>query len=384
MKIVGLMSGTSLDGIDTALVEITGRDLDLDFQLIEANTYSYPEDLRAQILRICHNEPLTMAELAFLDDEIARQFAIAVKSLQAKHSDIELIGSHGQTVYHRPPIKGQQTTELQLGYTVQLGRGEAIANLTQTPTVSNFRVADVAVGGHGAPLVPKVDLLLAHEHKYRVVQNIGGMGNLTYLPPRSQTTWQEQVRGWDTGPGNVLIDLAVVELTNGEQTYDRDGEWALQGKPCQDLVQKWLQEAYFQQAPPKSTGRELFNHEYLNHCWSQAQELKLSESDWLATISELTVASIVDSYRRFLPRLPDEVLLCGGGSKNNYVRQRIQAELPSAKILTTEAIGLDGDYKEAIAFAILAYWRYFCNFPGNLTQVTSAMRSVLLGEIHLP
>ena len=384
MKIVGLMSGTSLDGIDTALVEVAGRDLDLEFQLIEAHTYAYSADLQAQILRVCHNEPLTVAELASLDDAIAIEFATAVKSLQAKHPDVELIGSHGQTVYHRPPNPKKQATKLALGYTVQLGRGEAIANLTNIPTVSNFRVADVAVGGHGAPLVPKVDLLLAHEHKYRVVQNIGGMGNLTYLPPRNLANWQEQVRGWDTGPGNVLIDLAVTELTQGKQSYDRNGEWALQGQACQDLVQQWLQEAYFQQTPPKSTGRELFNTAYLTQCWQQAQEFKLSHADWLATLSELTVASIVDSYQRFLPQLPDEVLLCGGGSKNQYVRQRLQAELPSAKVLTTEAIGLDGDYKEAIAFAILAYWRYFCNFPGNLIQVTSAARSALLGEIHLP
>ena len=388
MKVIGLISGTSIDGIDAALVEITGRDLDLEIQLLNAQTYSYPTPLKEQILAVCHDRPLSIAELARLDDAIASQFAIAALTIQEEFPTAKIIGSHGQTVYHRPPSETERLEDRSsfvLGYSMQLGRGDAIANITGIPTVSNFRVADIAAGGHGAPLVSKIDVaLLSHPDKYRAVQNLGGIGNLTYLPPRNNPHRELEIRGWDTGPANVLIDLAIQQLTEGVQTYDRNGETALKGIPCKKLVRQWLQHDYFLQHPPKSTGRELFNREYLNLLWDDAKAENIVDADWLATISELTVASITHSYRTFLPRIPDEILLCGGGSHNLYLRQRLQAELTSAKILTTDEVGLSGDSKEAIAFAILAYWRYCCSFPGNLPQVTSANKPMLLGEIHLP
>jgi anhydro-N-acetylmuramic acid kinase len=403
MKVIGLISGTSIDGIDAALVEITGQDLTLEIQLLKAQTYTYPAALKSKILEVCHNRPISMAELAELDDAIAYQFAIAAGKIQQGIPTVELIGSHGQTVYHRPPMKaegrGQKaevifTTEKNssllipsslIGYSMQLGRGAVIANLTGITTVSNFRVADIAAGGHGAPLVSKIDVcLLSHPTQHRVIQNLGGIGNLTYLPPCNHSDWEQKIRGWDTGPANVLIDLAIAEITQGEQTYDRNGEFASQGKPCQKLVEQWLQQDYFLQPPPKSTGRELFNQDYLEQCRQDAQAENLSDADWLATLTELTVASIVHSYRTFFPQIPEAIFLCGGGSRNLYLRQRLQAELTSAQILTTDEVGLDGDFKEAISFAILAYWRYCCNFPGNLPQVTSANKPMLLGEIHHP
>ena len=381
MKVIGLMSGTSVDGIDTVLVDIEGKKLDLKLQLLAGETNPYPPKLREKILKVGSGEPLSIAELATLDDAIADNFAQAAQHIQQGYPQAELIGSHGQTVYHRPPGSSQQ----KLGYSLQLGRGEVIANSTGIPTVSNFRVADIAAGGQGAPLVSKVDAyLLSHPNKYRAVQNIGGIGNVTYLPPNSELNWEQEVFGWDTGPGNVLLDLAVQKLTDGHQTYDRNGEWAAQGTPCQKLVDRWLKQDFFLQPPPKSTGRELFGSDYLARCWQEAQEETLSDADWLATLTEFTVASIVNSYRTFLPQIPDEVLLCGGGSRNLYLRQRLQAELTSAKVLTTDEVGLNGDYKEAIAFAILAYWRFHCSLPGNLPQVTGAKQPMLLGEIHHP
>ena len=379
MKVIGLMSGTSIDGIDTVLVEIEGEKLDLKVQLLAGETYPYPPQIREKILRVCSGHPLSMEELAGLDDAIAYNFAQAAQQIQQGYPQAELIGSHGQTVYHRPPENSQ------LGYSLQLGRGELIANTTGITTVSNFRVADIAAGGQGAPLVSKIDAyLLTHPHKHRTVQNLGGIGNVTYLPPNSELNWEREVFGWDTGPGNVLLDLAVQKLTDGHQTYDRNGEWAAQGHPCQKLVHRWLEQDFFLQPPPKSTGRELFGSDYLARCWQEAQEETLTEADWLATLTEFTVASIVHSYRTFLPRMPDEVLLCGGGSRNLYLRQRLQGELTSAKVLTTDEVGLNGDYKEAVAFAILAYWRYHCSVSGNLPQVTGAKQAVLLGEIHHP
>lgn len=383
MYCIGLISGTSVDGIDAALVEITGTDIDLKIELVAGETFLYPETLREQILAVCGGASLSMAEFAELDDAIATQFALAARRIQKENPAAQLIGSHGQTIFHRPPRKGKGT---ELGYSLQLGRGEVIADLTKIPTVCNFRAADIAAGGEGAPLVSKIDAyLLSHPKHYRCVQNLGGIGNLTYLPAREEANWEQKICGWDTGPGNALIDLAVTKLTNGRQTFDRDGSWAATGTPCQKLVEKWLQQDFFAQSPPKSTGRELFSEIYLENCWQDAQPYHLSDADWLATLTEFTVASVVRSYQTFLPQMPDEVLLCGGGSRNQYLKQRLEINLTDrSKVLTTDEVGLSGDFKEAIAFATLAYWRFECSLAGNLPQVTGAKQPMLLGDIHLP
>jgi len=374
--VIGLISGTSVDGIDAASVEITGTDVDLKVKLIAGATYPYPTELREQILRVCAGAALSMAELAQLDDAIAFQFATSAQAIQRDGIKATLIGSHGQTVYHQPP-KG-----LALGYSLQLGRGEVIAQLTKIKTVSNFRVADIAAGGQGAPLVSRVDAyLLSSPTQHRCVQNIGGIGNVTYLPAR-QGNWLESVCGWDTGPGNALLDLAVEHFTNGSQTYDKDGNWARSGVVCQTLVEQWLSLDFFQVPPPKSTGRELFGVEYLKACLAQSEAYNLTPADLLATLTELTVASIVESYRRFLPKMPDEVLLCGGGSRNLYLKQRLQALLESIQVLTTDEAGVNADFKEAIAFAVLAHWREQ-NLAGNLPQVTGAKSALPLGNIYL-
>ncbi|WP_348228371.1 anhydro-N-acetylmuramic acid kinase [Trichocoleus desertorum] len=388
MHVIGLMSGTSVDGIDAALVEISGLETDLQVKLLAGATYPYPETLRSQILTVGAGEPISMAEFAALDDAIAEQFAQAALAIQAGYTPAELIGSHGQTVYHRPPQTNQRRNDKvvsssPLGYSLQLGRGAAIAHLTGISTVSNFRVADIAAGGQGAPLVPRVDAyLLSHATQSRCVQNIGGIGNVTYLPARSTVNWEQQVRGWDTGPGNMLLDLAVQQLSQGAKTYDQDGAWAATGTPCQALVEQWLQQDFFQQAPPKSTGRELFGLDYLKDCFADAGRYQLSDADFLATLTELTARSIAHSYGAFLPQLPAQVLLCGGGSRNLYLKQRLQVHLPSASVITTDEVGLSADFKEAIAFAVLAYWRHH-GIPGNLPQVTGAAKAIALGEIHL-
>ena len=389
MKVIGLISGTSVDGIDSALVEVRGQERDLHVELLKGETYPYPAELKEQILAVCHGKPLSIEELAQLDDAIATNFALAAQSLQAQTVQAELIGSHGQTVFHRSPGlrsgKNQNPTKSLLGYSLQLGRGALIANLTNIPTVSNFRAADIAAEGEGAPLVPKVDAcLLAHPSKHRAVQNIGGIGNVTYLPPTHELDWEQQVCGWDTGPGNALMDLAVQQFTDGRQTYDRNGDWAASGTPCTKLIEKWLEQDFFKQSPPKSTGRELFGEAYLAQCWQDACGEQLSSADWLATLTQLTVASIVHSYCSFLPQMPDEILLCGGGSHNSYLKQSLQAELKSAQVLTTSEVGVDVNFKEAIAFAVLAYWRFKSLIPGNLPLVTGAKQPMLLGEIHLP
>lgn len=377
-RVVGLISGTSVDGIDAALVEISGTYQDLQINLLAGATYPYPPELRERILHLIAGGQLSMAELATLDDAIAHEFAQAAIAIQIGFPPATLIGSHGQTVYHRPP-----TPSHLLGYTCQLGRGALIAHLTQTTTISNFRAADIALGGQGAPLVPLVDAcLFSHPDQNRCIQNIGGIGNVAYLPmTQGHENFLASIRGWDTGPGNALLDLAVHHLSQGQLTFDADGAWAAQGKPCQVLVQTWLQQEFFQQPPPKSTGRETFGWDYLHQCLQDMQAFNLSAADILATLTELTAASIAYSYKQFLPRLPDQVLLCGGGSHNCYLRERLVANLAEVAICTTTEAGVNLDFKEAIAFAVLAYWRQL-GLPGNLPQVTGARQVTSLGDSH--
>jgi anhydro-N-acetylmuramic acid kinase len=369
MRVIGLMSGTSVDGIDAALVELTGPPDRPQVELLAGKTFDYDPALRSQILAVCDGAALSMADLAALDDAIATAFAQAAMAIAQGFDAVDLIGSHGQTVFHRPPTA-------QLGYTLQLGRGALIAHLTGIATVSNFRVADIALGGQGAPLVPPVDIaLLSHPTADRAVQNIGGIGNVAFLPALNQSA---AFSGFDTGPGNVLLDLAVTQLSQGAKTYDDDGNWASQGQIQAELVQQWLTHPYFTQSPPKSTGRELFGAVYLQQCLAALGDRP--PADVLASLTEFTALSIAQSYRRFLPRMPQQVLLCGGGARNGFLRSRLQIHLPDCELLTTTAVGVDADFKEAIAFAVLGYWRQH-GICGNLPQVTGASNLTLLGEI---
>lgn len=446
MRVIGLISGTSADGIDAVLVDISGTLLDLNVTLVASGMFPYPDWLHEQILSVIGGAALSMEALATLDDAIASQFAHAALEIQSSHDPADLIGSHGQTVFHRPPVgnspvgnssvgnppvrppepKADRETlnsvsreqnpfsldqyatstllnaERQdpppdlaspthqsplLGYSLQLGRGDLIAHLTEITTINDFRAADIALGGHGAPLVSKIDVcLFGHPTYIRCAQNIGGIGNLTYLPAKnsheaSPDDWFSGVYGWDTGPGNSLIDLAVQHFSKGEQHYDANGEWASRGTPCQTLVRRWLKQDFFQMPPPKSTGREEFGIDYLRNCLWESKAYTLSRSDVLATLTELTAASIAHSYRTFLDHMPDQILLSGGGSKNTYLRQRLQVHLDPIPVLTTDEVGINSDFKEAIAFAVLAYWRYL-GIPGNLPSVTGAKGAIPLGNIH--
>ncbi|MGB3263875.1 MAG: anhydro-N-acetylmuramic acid kinase [Microcoleus sp.] len=391
-RVIGLISGTSVDGIDAALVDVVGSQTDLKVNLVAGKTFPYPANLRSQILSVCSGSALSMAELAQLDDAIAREFATAALTIQAEYDSAELIGSHGQTVYHRPPETGEKYLQDGLmGYSLQLGRGSLIAELTGITTVSNFRSADIAAGGQGAPLVPIVDAcLLAEPNRSLCIQNLGGIGNVAYLPARKKRENQNEseisalgdgILGWDTGPANSLLDLAAVHFSGGSLTIDSGGEWAATGTPCQALVEDWLAQEFFRLPPPKSTGRELFGADYFDRCLVEASAYHLSPADVLATLTELTVASIVGSYQAFLPAMPDRVLLCGGGSHNLYLKRRLQSQLHPVQVLTTSEAGLSVDFKEAIAFAVLAVWRVR-GIPGNLPQVTGARAPVLLGEIN--
>lgn len=401
LTVVGAMSGTSMDGIDVACVAIhpTGETHHpLTLEVLATGGVPYSDSLRQTIFDIAAGEPLPLPELSRVDTAIATAFARAIAEIShSSGSQIasDLIGSHGQTVFHQAPLAiangnqqgrgNQQGHSNQLGHSIQLGRGEQIAALTGIPTVSNFRAADIALNGHGAPLVPRVDALLLQDmREHRCIQNIGGIGNVTYLPPVSPPEdgrSQGQIVGWDTGPGNVLLDLAVARLSSGELSYDRDGQWAAQGNPHVELVDRWLQADFFREPPPKSTGRELFSPSYLDRCWHDCSARALSAADIVATLTDFTAASIVDSYQAFLPTSPDRVAICGGGARNAYLMQRLQDRLGHTPVISTQALGVDPDFKEAIAFAVLAYLRVH-HIPGNLPSVTGAVDWCLLGDIH--
>jgi anhydro-N-acetylmuramic acid kinase len=370
------MSGTSGDGIDAALADINGAPPDLKVALVAFSYLPFTPEQRAQIFRLF--EPATSAvdHICRMNFLIGEWFAAA--ALQAigeaglAPSDVALIGSHGQTIYHAvdaaSPVKS----------TLQIGEAAVIAERTGITTVADLRVADVAAGGQGAPLVSYVDwLLFRHPMRARAVQNIGGIANVTYLPAADDPAG---VLAFDTGPGNMLIDHAVRRATAGAQTYDRDGVRASRGEVNPALLEELLRHPYFALSPPKTTGREQFGADYGDRAWEAAKARGMGDDDIIATLTALTAGSIAAAYRRFLPRLPDEVILGGGGAHNPALVAAVRQALPSARILTHADIGQSDDAKEALAFAVLAY-ETFHGRPGNLPRCTGASRRRILGKI---
>lgn len=372
---VGLMCGTSADSIDAACVRIEGAPPRLSWTLLSFAELPLEDPLRQEIFAAFRPETGTVDRLCQLNFALGEAFARAalraIDRAGLAPAQVDFIGSHGQTVWHIPPGSGMGAPS-----TLQLGNPAVIAERTGITVVSDFRSRDMAAGGQGAPLVPFVDaLLLTHPEKSRAVQNIGGIGNVTWLPAGGQG----EAFGFDTGPGNMLLDRAAEVLTQGRLRCDLDGRMALAGRIREPLVEKWLaEEPYFALRPPKSTGRELFG---VQRCQQYLAEMAgFSREDILATLTAFTVRSIAESYRRDLPALPDQVLLCGGGAKNPAIRRLLQEQLPESTVGLTEDAGLPGGSKEAVAFAVLGY-ETLCGRPGNLPAATGARRSVVLGSI---
>lgn len=376
MIVIGLMSGTSADGIDAAVVRLDGTPPSLTWEVLGHSHRSFPPELRAEIFACFHPDSSSVDRLCHLNFALGQAFGTA--ALDATHDaglmidQIDLIGSHGQTLWHEPPING-------MGSTLQFGEPAVIAEMTGVPVVSNFRTRDMAVGGQGAPLVPLADwLLLSHPTKIRAAQNIGGIANVTYLP--ATTDSKNGVMAFDTGPGNMLIDEAARLATNGAWTYDRDGVLAAQGQLDESLLAEWLAEPYFQQRPPRTTGRELFGTQRSNEYWNQAIHRGLGPNDIVATITALTARSIEHAYRTFLPTFPDEVVVSGGGARNPALLRMLIDRLAPAAVTTSEEYSLGIEAKEAIAFAVLAYETWHKR-PGNMPAATGASRAVVLGSI---
>jgi anhydro-N-acetylmuramic acid kinase len=388
MIIIGLMSGTSADGIDAAVVRLNGAPPRLEWEVLAHTHRSHTPELRSEIFACFRPETGSVDRLCRLNFDLGEAFAAAaleaISAAGLTPADVDLIGSHGQTVWHIPPV-GQianlpRTTHAS---TLQLGEAAVIAERTDIPVVSNFRARDMAAGGQGAPLVPLADwLLLSHPTQIRAAQNIGGIANVTFIPPSpiGRGAGGEGVFAFDTGPGNMLLDEATRLATGGAQTYDKDGALAAQGRVDPDLLADLLADPYFSATPPKSTGRERFGVQLAAQIWENAARQGLSAPDILATLTAFTAESISCAYRDFLPIFPDEVIISGGGARNRTLMSMLAERLAPARVTTSDEYGLGIEAKEAVAFAVLAYETWHRR-PGNLPAATGASHPVVLGNI---
>ena len=373
MRVAGIMSGTSLDGIDVAIVDIEGK----RFQTAALRTTPYPEAVRAALLGVSDAcaHTATIARLDFLLGELyARAVRETCRRAGIPLESVELIGCHGQTIFH----EGEAVEYLgrRVASTLQIGEAAVIAERTGIPVVSDFRPRDMAAGGRGAPLVPYVDyLLFRHRRLGRVALNIGGIANLTAIPAGAAP---EQVIAFDTGPGNMVVDQLVAAHTEGKQKFDRGGRIARRGRLEPALLSELLRSPYYQQPPPKTAGREQYGERFV----ARLLATRLPQPDVIATATALTAAAVAEGIERFVrPRMKvDELIVSGGGAHNSQMLAYLIAFLPNVAIMTSADFGVDVDAKEAIAFAVLAYetWR---RRPANLPSATGARRAVVLGKI---
>ena len=381
-KVIGLMSGTSADGIDAALVEINHYGLDTRINLLAFQTTPYPPKVKEDILRASSSLNGTVDLICHLNFLLGELFAQAVHELCRKSNtrikEIDLIGSHGQTIHHLPQSRLDHGFEVRS--TLQIGEPAVIAERTGVTTVADFRTRDIAAGGMGAPLTPYIHyLLFKHPHKTRVVLNIGGIANITLLPSGSNP---DKVIAFDTGPGNMLLDAVISHLTQGEKTFDIDGEGAFQGIISEPLSQQLLSHPYLKKNPPKSTGREDFGPFYLEEIMGWAKQIRVKGNDLIATVANFTVDSIYQGFKDFiLPHFSvEEFIVCGGGAQNPFLVNKLRERIYPIPLVSTDEYGIPAKALEAIAFAILAN-EAVSGVPANLGNVTGASKKVILGKI---
>jgi anhydro-N-acetylmuramic acid kinase len=376
--IVGLISGTSADGIDAAVVRVSGTGPETRPELLHFVTMPFPEAERRELFALFSTETGTVDRICALNYRLGELFADAALQAAAgaglRSADVDLIGSHGQTIWHIPPEGGRG------GSGLQIGEAAVIAVRTGIPVVADFRAADLALGGHGAPLAPYIDYLLFRDPaRSRAVQNLGGIGNVTHLP---RSAGMDQVLAFDTGPSNMVINALVEAATGGREEFDRDGRLAASGRVDEGLLAELLQDPYFSAPPPKSTGRERYGVQYAAEMRRAGQARGRSMPDLVATAARLTVETIVRSYRQFLdPRGGvDEVILGGGGSRNPILRAWLAEALAPVPVRTHEEFGINGKAKEAMLFAILAN-DAVAGHRWGLTSATGSTRGGVLGKL---
>lgn len=374
--VLGLMSGTSADGVDAVLVRFRGHPRRPRWRILAHHFEPYAATLRRQLVAVGQGDPCSSAAWLALAEAVTEAQAAAARGCDP-HSQAELVGCHGQTVWHRPPSGERRGASWQL---LQL---PLLAQLLGRPVVGDFRAADLALGGQGAPLVPPADeALLGRIGGWRALLNLGGIANLTLIPPASGPERQRPVQGWDCGPANSLLDLAVERFSGGRLSLDADGAWAQQGRVNETLVQRWLQEPYLQQPPPKSTGREVFGAADLEQrlqalaAAAAARGQALEPADALATLSAFTAAAVAQDLARG-PR-PLELLVAGGGCRHQHLMAELQRRCLGSAVTPLAAHGIADNAREALAFALLAWWhqRGLC---GNAPSVTGARHACRLG-----
>lgn len=380
--VIGLMSGTSVDGIDAALVKIKGNGINSKVELLNFEKFPFAGDVRTRIFELFSIKDCKVDDLCHMNFLLGELFADAaiklVKDSGLNMEDIDLIGSHGQTVYHMPDPVIDDGFEIRS--TLQIGEPSVIAERTGIVTVADFRVRDMAAGGQGAPLVPYTEYILYRdEFKSIGLQNIGGIGNITVLPKGCSI---DDVTAFDTGPGNMVIDEIVKRVTNGRSIFDKNGEMASKGKVNPKLLERLMQDNYFERKPPKTTGREYFGKQYSDKLYEYAMGKGIGSLDLIATVTAFTAASIAYGLRRFvIPEYGlDKLIIGGGGSFNTTLLNMIKKNLPEVLVLTQEDIGLNSDAKEAAAFAVLANETINGNC-NNVPKATGAKKKVILGKI---
>jgi len=371
------MSGTSLDGIDVAIIDITGSGFRAKINVLTSHSVPYPRKIREALLAISNTNAYTgdISRLNFLLGELyVEALEETAERAQIPLDTIKLIGCHGQTIFHEG--QGTQFLGKRVASTMQIGESSVISERTGIDVISNFRERDMAAGGKGAPLVPYLDyMLMRHRGRGRVAVNIGGIANLTAIPPNTNT---DRVIAFDTGPGNMVIDQLVSRITQGRQTYDRDGAVAAIGDIDQKLLAKLLRDKYFRAKPPKTAGREQYGSEFV----SKLLDTELSSEDLIATATALTAESIAAAVRNFvLPEMRvDEIFVSGGGTHNPTMMRMLRKAMGEIPVKESTEVGLDVDAKEAIAFAVMAYETAHCR-PSNVPMATGAKRAVVLGKL---
>lgn len=377
MLVAGLMSGTSVDGIDVALVEISGEGFGQKIRAKAFHSVPFAPEVRKAVLGICNAQTHTarLSQLSFLLGELFGEAVLETcRAARVSPKRVELVGSHGQTVYHQ--ATPEKLFGRKIASTLQIGEPAIIAARTGAPVVADFRPADMALGGQGAPLVPYVDYLLyRHAKKGRVALNIGGIANITAIPSGAGP---EQVIAFDTGPGNMVIDALVSQFSRGVQRYDKDGKMAASGAVNPELLNTLLKDEFVRRRPPKSCGREEYGVELVTDLLREG----LAAPDLIATVTAFTAAAIADGVERFVsPKMHvDELIVSGGGVHNPEIMSRLERQIPDAKLMTSAELGVDGDAKEAIAFAVLAYETWHGR-PANLPSATGASGPAVLGKV---
>ncbi len=371
LTVLGMISGTSVDGLDAAVVRVAEDDDSLAVELLGYREGEIDESLRRRVHALFSPEESRIDEVCEVNALLGEAFARAgAEALARAGARADLVASHGQTVWHQVAPGHTRST-------LQIGEPSIIAERLGVTVVADFRPRDMAAGGEGAPLASYVDVLLfGHPHLARAVQNVGGIGNVTWVPP----TGQGEPVAFDTGPGNALMDHATWRLTGGAQRYDVDGRLAARGTVDEALLSDLLHEPYFSRRPPKSTGRELFGAQFVDPFLERARQRGLSDVDAIATLTAFTARSIADQYRRYLPLPPDEVVVGGGGANNPVLMAMLRERIAPSRVLVHEDFGLPAVGREAIYFALLGY-QALHGRPNTIPSCTGADHPVVMGKI---